>query len=47
MRAPAGKRENSLSIVTSLTSETVRSILNAEYGEVDAYKPIGLNGQLF
>ena len=39
MRAPAGKRENSLSIVTSLTSETVRSILNAEYGEVDAYKP--------
>lgn len=39
MRAPAGKRENSLSIVTSLTSETVRSILNAEYGEVGAQKP--------
>ena len=36
MRAKAGKRENSISITTSLTSETVRSILDAEYGEVDA-----------
>jgi len=39
MRAKAGKRENSISITTSLTSETVRSILDAEYGEVDALQP--------
>lgn len=38
-RALAGKRENSLSVTTSLTSDTVRSILNAEYGEVGALEP--------
>ena len=38
-RALAGKRENSLSITTSLTSDTVRSILDAEYGEVGALEP--------
>ncbi len=38
-RALAQKRENSLSLVTSLTHDTVRSILDAEYGEVGAYKP--------
>ena len=35
----AGKRENDISITTSLTSDTVRSILNAEYGEVNALEP--------
>lgn len=38
-RALAGKRENTLSITTTLTSDTVRSILNAEYGEVNALEP--------
>ena len=38
-RAQAGKRENSLEITTTLTSDTVRSILNAEYGEVNALEP--------
>ena len=38
-RALAGKREHTLSITTSLTSDTVRSILNAEYGEVNALEP--------
>lgn len=37
--AQAGKRENSLSVTTSLTEDTVRSILNAEYGEVGALEP--------
>ena len=39
IRAKAGKRENKVSITTSLTSETVRSILDAEYGEVGALQP--------
>ena len=38
-RAQAGKRENSLSITTTLTSDTVRSILDAQYGEVNALEP--------
>lgn len=38
-RALAVKRENSLSLTTTLTSETVRSILDAQYGEVDAVQP--------
>ena len=38
-RASAGKRENSLEITTTLTSDTVRSILNAQYGEVNALEP--------
>ena len=38
-RALAGKRENSLTITTTLTSDTARSILNAEYGEVNATSP--------
>ena len=38
-RALAGKRENSLEITTTLTSDTVRSILNAQYGEVNALEP--------
>lgn len=38
-RASAGKRENSLEITTTLTTDTVRSILNAEYGEVNALEP--------
>ena len=38
-RANAGKRENSLSITTTLTSDTVRSILDAQYGEVSALEP--------
>ena len=38
-RAQAGKRENELSITTTLTSDTVRSILNAQYGEVGALEP--------
>ena len=38
-RALAGKRENTLSITTTLTSDTVRSILNAQYGEVNALAP--------
>ncbi len=38
-RALAGKRENALNITTTLTEDTVRSILNAEYGEVNALEP--------
>lgn len=38
-RALAGKRENSLTITTTLTSDTARSILNAEYGEASATSP--------
>jgi len=38
-RALAGKRENTLSITTTLTSDTARSILNAQYGEVNATSP--------
>ena len=38
-RAVAGKRENELSITTTLTSDTVRSILDAQYGEVGALEP--------
>jgi len=37
--AQARKRENSISVTTSLTADTVRSILNAEYGEVNALEP--------
>jgi len=39
IRAPAGKREINLELQTTLTSDTVRSILNAEYGEVNALAP--------
>ena len=39
VRALAGKREIDLEIKTTLTSDTVRSILNAEYGEVNALEP--------
>ena len=35
----AGKRDNKISITTTLTAETVREILNGEYGEVDALEP--------
>ena len=38
-RALAGKRENTLEITTTLTSDTVRSILNAQYVEVNALEP--------
>ena len=38
-RANAGKRDINLSLTTTLTSDTVRSILNAEYGEVNALAP--------
>ena len=38
-RATAGKRENEVSITTTLTADTVRSILNAQYGEVGALEP--------
>ena len=38
-RALAGKRENNCTITTTLTSDTVRSILNAQYGEVNALEP--------
>ena len=38
-RATAGKRENEVQITTTLTSDTVRSILDAQYGEVDALEP--------
>jgi len=38
-RAIAGKRENNLTITTTLTSDTVRNILNAQYGEVNALEP--------
>lgn len=39
IRATAGKRENNLSITTSLTEETVRSILDAQYGQINALEP--------
>ena len=39
VRASAGKRENNLSLVTSLTEDTVRAILDAQYGEVGALEP--------
>ena len=39
VRALAGKREIDLELKTTLTSDTVRSILNAEYGEVNALEP--------
>lgn len=38
-RPSAGKREIDISITTSLTSDTARSILNAEYGAVNATSP--------
>ena len=38
-RPQAGKRENTLTVTTTLTSDTARSILNAEYGEVNATSP--------
>lgn len=38
-RAQAGKRENNLSITTTLTSDTARKILDAEYGAVNATSP--------
>lgn len=38
-RAVAGKRENTLTINTTLTTDTVRSILDAQYGEVGALEP--------
>lgn len=38
-RALAQKRENGLSITTTLTEDTVRSILDAQYGEVNALQP--------
>lgn len=39
VRAPAGKRENDLSLVTSLTEDTIRAILDAQYGDVGALEP--------
>ena len=38
-RAQAGKRENTLSITTTLTSDTARKILDAQYGEIGALEP--------
>ena len=38
-QAKAAKRENSISIVTTLTRETVRAILDARYGDVDLLEP--------
>ena len=38
-RANAQKRENGLGLTASLTEETVRSILDAKYGQVGAVKP--------
>lgn len=38
-QAKAGKRENSISIVTTLTQETVRAILDARYGDIDLLEP--------
>lgn len=40
-RASAGKRENTLTITTTLTEDTAQSILNAQYGEVGALEPTG------
>ena len=38
-RALAQKRENALTITTTLTEDTVESILDAQYGEVGALEP--------
>jgi hypothetical protein len=38
-RPLAGKRENDISITTTLTSDTARKILDAEYGEANATSP--------
>ena len=38
-RPQAGKRENTLTVTTTLTADTARSILNAEYGETNATSP--------
>lgn len=38
-RANAQKRENNITLTTTLTEDTVRTILNAQYGEVNALKP--------
>ena len=38
-RPQAGKRETTCTITTTLTSDTARSILNADYGEVNATSP--------
>ncbi len=38
-RALAGKRENSITLTTTLTSDTARKILDAEYGEANATSP--------
>ena len=38
-RPQAGKRETNCTITTTLTSDTARSILDAEYGEVSATSP--------
>lgn len=38
-RPLAGKRENDIKITTSLTSDTARKILDAEYGEANATSP--------
>lgn len=38
-QAKANKRENSISIVTTLTKETVRAILDARYGKVNVLEP--------
>lgn len=38
-QAKANKRENSISIVTTLTRETVRAILDARYGAVNVLEP--------
>ena len=38
-QAKANKRENSISIVTTLGKETVRSILDARYGKVNVLEP--------
>lgn len=38
-RASAGMRENTLTITTTLTADTVQSILNAQYGQVNALEP--------
>ena len=38
-RPQAGKRETTLTVTTTLTADTARSILNAEYGEANATSP--------
>ena len=38
-QAKSNKRENNLSVVTTLVRETVRSILDARYGDVNVLKP--------